>query len=412
MKPPPRSSSTVRGLVPGSPAGCLALALVTLGLGAIGFGLPERAQAQSLMAREGLGLPIDPLGARARGLGSAGIGLTGWSVSPVDPAASAGLGLPSISASLRPATTTLTDGREAGFTRFPTLAVSYPLGANVFSVQAGSFFDQEWEVRLERTLVLGGEEVPALDVYSSDGGIGRVQVGWARRIVPSLAVGMSFGTHVGTIERSFTRRIQAAGQVSEDFGAFGVRGRLRASGVLAGVGAVWDPLPLVRVGGSVLWSDDLTLEPSGSAAAVSGEYSVPLQLHGGGTVGLTQDLSLHLSGAYADWSDINEDLDQATSKGATWSYGGGVEWGGSTVLGRTFPLRLGARHRDLPFESGGEAAFERTLSGGFGLNLVEVEGEDDPRARADLGVERGTRDGGPVSESFWRITFTLRVSSG
>jgi hypothetical protein len=54
---------------------------------------PAGVSGQSLFARGGLGVPVEPIGARAKGMASLGIGLFGSSLSPVDPAA--GLEVPS-----------------------------------------------------------------------------------------------------------------------------------------------------------------------------------------------------------------------------------------------------------------------------------------------------------------------------
>ena len=48
---------------------------------------PARAAAQSLLNASGLGLPIEPLDARSRGLGGVPVGLFGASVLPTDPVA-------------------------------------------------------------------------------------------------------------------------------------------------------------------------------------------------------------------------------------------------------------------------------------------------------------------------------------
>ena len=52
---------------------------------ALGFwALPQGVGAQSPFGVQGLGLPLEPLDARARALGGTGIGLMGSSVLPTD----------------------------------------------------------------------------------------------------------------------------------------------------------------------------------------------------------------------------------------------------------------------------------------------------------------------------------------
>jgi hypothetical protein len=371
---------------------------------------PGRASAQSLLAAEGLGILSEPLDARARSLGSGGVGLPGWYLSDADPAASAGLSVPSAMATFQPATATLSGGENAGHTRFPAVAASYGYLGNVFSVYFGSFLDQEWEILTNRTIDLGsGEEVQAEDRFRSTGSVGRVRFGWSRTFYQSISVGLTVGRHLGTVERRFTRLLD-----SEDVGAgvevFGRLVRLRASGAVAGGGVAWDPSPLLRVAGSVSWSGDLVLTPTSDSLLDERQYRLPIEMKAGATFALAPDLALHLGGTYADWTETGEDLESGSSVGGTWSYGGGLEWGGSTLLGRPVPIRVGARQLDLPFRVDGEAATERAFSIGAGVNLVDFEAQ--PLARMELGIDRGSREGGSLAEDFWRVALTVRVASG
>ena len=370
---------------------------------------PTGVAAQSLLAAEGLGVLVESLDARSRALGGAGLGLTGSYLLDRDPAAGAGLSIPGATATLQSSTTTLTAGGTAGYTRFPVIAVSYPYRGNVFSVKMGSFLDQEWEAQSAQTLDLGGDEVDLVDGFTSTGSVGRVSFGWARTILESAAVGVTFGSYVGTMQRVFTRSLDPE-DVGIDVESFEAGGRLRASGVIVGAGVTWDPRPLLRVSSSILWSDDLTFSPTSDEPGEKGSYRIPLELRGGGTVTLTSVIALHLGLTFADWSDTGADLEEGTTRGGTWSYGGGLEWSGGTLLGRPIPIRLGARHRDLPFHSDGAPASERTLSGGFGLNLVDAE--EQPLARIEMGIERGNREAGSVSEDFLRVLVSVRIASG
>jgi hypothetical protein len=164
------------------------------------------------------------------------------------------------------------------------------------------------------------------------------------------------------------------------------------------------------VAGSVSWSGDLVLTPTSDTLLDEREYRLPMELKAGATFALTPELGLHLGTTYADWSETAEDLESGSSVGEIWSYGGGLEWGGSTLLGRPVPIRIGARQVGLPFGVAGEAATERTISVGAGVNLVDFESQ--PLARMELGIDRGSREGGSLSEEFWRVALTIRVASG
>ncbi|MSR22765.1 MAG: hypothetical protein EXR92_04360 [Gemmatimonadetes bacterium] len=370
-------------------------------------GHPRAMEGQSLLAGAGLGVPAEPLEARSRAMGGAGIGLSGWHLLAADPAAAAGLALPSVTATYQPARVTLSDGRSAGYARFPVLAALHPYGGNAFWVQFSSFLDQEWEVRSSRILIVSGVGVRANDLYRSIGGIGQVRLGWARQLSESLAVGLSVGSYVGTMERSFIRVVEPA-DLGSDVEPFVITGRWRASGKTAGLGIAWDPNPLVRIAGAASWSGDLVLTPFAGTIQEKGTYAIPIDLRAGGTVTLAEGLGLAVGVSYADWSETGRDLLDESTRGAAWSYGAGLEWSRVTIRGRAVPVRVGARRVDLPFLFAGEPVSEQIVSGGIGIHFLEREGV--PLARLEIGIENGSRKGGAIAEDFLRTTISIRVS--
>src|SRR5688572_11033762 len=78
---------------PSSAAGRFALLALLLAPGAL---TPQAGAAQSLLSAGGLGIPVDPLDARARALGGVAIGLTGGQLLPSDPVSAADLLVPSV----------------------------------------------------------------------------------------------------------------------------------------------------------------------------------------------------------------------------------------------------------------------------------------------------------------------------
>jgi hypothetical protein len=370
---------------------------------------PSMAAAQSHLSGGGLGLFAEPLDARSRALGSVGTGLSGWHISPTDPAALAGIDLPSITASLQPSTVSTDGAAEAGGARFPVFGVAYPFGDHVATLQFGSFLEQDWEARVEREISVGGETVTARDRYESLGGIGQVRLGWATRIGEDVAVGVTVGSYIGSMERHFTRELDPGG-VGPGVEPFRDRGRWRASGPAIAAGVAWDPSDLLRVSASVDWAGDLTLDPVAPTTGSEVVYPMPLTLRGGGTFTLTDGLALVVGVSRADWSGIDEALGGDAARGAAWSYGGGVEWSEMSLLGRGLPVRLGYTMRDLPFHFDGEPSEESSFSGGFGMDLSR--GETRSVARLDLSLERGSRSAGVFSEDYWRTTVSMRLAGG
>ena len=382
-----------------------ALALLVIA----GVMIPGAAGAQSLLSSGGIGVPADPLDARTRSLGGVGVGLAGWHLAPTDPAAAAGIFLPSASVTFQPGTVTPDGGVRTGQTRFPLLAASYPLRGNVFSIQLGSTYDQRWELRTEGKVMVGEVEVNAIDLYRSTGNIGRVQVGWARRLSETVAVGATAGSQVGSVQRTFTRGLDpaAVGLGIEDFVT---QARWRASGLALGGGVAWDPSELLRVAASFSWTNELRLAPAGGDAVETRSYSMPLEVRGGAMGTLAPGLSIAASVGWADWSKVAGEVGEDEVRSATWTYGAGLEWARAEFIGRTLPIRLGIRSQQLPFHFRGAPASETAFSAGVGLNLVDVQ--ELPAARVELGVEQGDRTAGDFSERFLRVSFSVRLAGG
>jgi len=369
--------------------------------------LPAAAQAQSLLSGFGLGLPGAPLDARSQALGSGGLGLSGWQILSSDLASSGGVDLPSISLTLQSSAVDL-GGTVFSQTRFPQIGFSVPWGWNVISLELGSYLQQDWTAQSSGFLSIGGIGVSSTDTFTSAGGIGRLQLALSRRLIESFSFGVSAGRYVGNVDRTFRRVIDGT-SIGQGVETYVSRGEWRASGLVIGAGFVFDPSPLLRVAGGVTWSDDLVLSPATNGSG-EGRYSMPLEVRGGGTLTLTPGVSLVLGATFADWTATRDDLASAVSgEGASLSYGGGIEYTRLSLAGRSIPLRVGARHADLPFGPvGRDAASEQTISGGIGVHLVD--GLEFPRATVDLGLEKGTRTGITSPESFWRLSLSFRVA--
>lgn len=373
--------------------------------------LASSAAAQSLFSAGGFGYPLEAIDARARALGSHGIGLTGVSLVPGFAVGMVDVGLPTIMGTMQPTWGSRSEnGVESDLqgTRFPSIGLAYPVGRRgVASLTFGSYLDQRWEVSRRGTVDLEGQVIEIEDLFRSDGGVSTVRLGWAQRLTPELAVGGSVGAHIGEVDRIFVRVYDTLpdGSVIEPFRQDRA---WRYSAPTVSLGALWDPLPIVRVGLNVAWSGALEGRPREEGLGETREIDLPLELSAGVSALLAPDLVLHGSLGYADWTETGADLTEGSAEPA-WRFGLGAEYQGFRALNRAFPLRLGYRRADLPFSFAGGDPSEWALSGGVGITLAQVEDER-PVARLDVALERGEREGGSISESFWRATFTLRAS--
>ncbi|MEX0979639.1 MAG: hypothetical protein WDZ89_01000 [Gemmatimonadota bacterium] len=386
-------------------APCLSVCLAFLLLS------PLPSEAQSLLSSGGFGIPVEPFDARARGMGSVGIGLFGGYVLPTDPSAAAELRLPTITASLQPTSGTIdfngVSGESSG-SRFPLLGVGYPVGERtVATLSFGSYLDQRWRAQSESTIVLAGENVSVTDAFTSDGGLSTIRIGAARRLTDQFAVGITGGVHTGELTRSFVRTFQGLPE-GEEIQPFETTGSWQMQAPTVAVGAHWDFQEFFRLAGSVTWSGSLEISDNRPDADEVRKLDLPVEYRLGASAILTSRVSMNAGVGYADWTDAGAALEEGESTGAVWNFGGGLEWEGPTLIGRSFPIRLGYHRGDLPFEFGGSAPSESALSGGFAINFSQVE--NIPLARLDVAVERGTREAGALSESFWRSTFSLRLS--
>ena len=357
-------------------------------------------------------MPLSPLDARARALGSPGVGLMGPSLTPVNVASAARILLPTGQITLQPH---WVDGDLNGEpvsthgTRFPHLGLAYPVrtlnGTAVLHI--GSFLDQRWEVRESTDQEILGETVPVTDIFKSDGGVSTVQLGWAQRVGDRLSLGVGVGSRIGSVIRTFQRIIDPGGSFSVS--PYRTGGEWQYSGLTATAGFQWDPFGALRLGGSVHWSQDLKAKALAAADETTATFDIPTEYRIGATGILTPRLHLSAGMTFADWKPSGDLLDPTSVAGSVLGFGTGLEWAGPTWGIRTFPIRLGYMQTELPFTFQGQSPTEEAFTGGIGLNLVPLT--SGYMAVADLGFERGSRDSGSLSESFWRVSVTLRVGS-
>ena len=388
------------------PAVVLFLALA-LALGA------APAAAQSLLDAGGFGATVDAVDGRGRGLGSVGPGLFGTGVTPGDPGAALDLSVPTVAFSMQSSWLKVDQvaGRtEVSGSRFPALGIAYPVrNWGILTATYGGVLDQRWTMVREEQLDLGtgGGGASATDEFVSDGGVAAARLGFARRVSPRLGVAVAVGSFTGTVVRGFTRSFDSLDE-GLSVATFRSAGKWGYSGVTATFGLVFDVAEVLRAAGTITWAASLNAEPTEGTEGTARKYDMPLEFRGGVSGTLAPGFSAVLSASYADWAGTAADLREATTAGAALTLGAGLEWEGLTALGRPLPLRFGWRRARLPFGFDGEIPVESTLAGGFGLVLQRAGPL--PLAQVDVGVERGSRSAGAVSENFWRSTVSLRLA--
>ncbi len=372
------------------------------------------SHAQSVLASRGLGYPIEPLDARARGLGGVTVGLPEPSFSMINPAAPVGLPAPGFVVTFQPDQYDATAGTASASgttSRFPLLQAAFPVGGRVTgSIGYGSFLDQHWQVEQADSLDLSGGRVGVTDRFVSTGAVARLRVGAGYRATDRLAVGIAADVLTGAVRDSSIRVL------GDDFTASTSGVTYRYSGIGLSAGARWTPSEALTLAAAVTGGGEITAkETDESGDADDGvreekSYGRPIEADVGASARVAQNAVVAASARWTGWSAVGDEL-TAESGGArdALSASLGVEYEGVRLLGRPLPLRLGARYSQLPFRWGveGDTEFpeERALSAGAGLRLAGG------LARLDAAAERGQRGGGSAGfeEPFWRFSFSLSV---
>ncbi len=377
-------------------AGLAALALLAVHAGG--------ASAQSALAARGLGYPIEPLEARARGMGGVALGLPEPSFSMVNPAGAVGLLAAAVSVTFQPDFFDATAGSEAtdGTTaRFPTVQAAFPTrGRFTVSVGYGSFLDQNYRVTRSDSMTLSTGRVAVEDRFRSQGGVARFRGGVGYQVSPRLAVGVALDAFTGAVRDTSLRFIT-------DLTPAQSAATITYTGLGAAAGVRWTPLPALTVAGAVSGGGELNADVDDETAG-DRSYALPLTLDAGASARVTGHTVLALSGRWAGWSAADGDILNRGGARDALNASAGLEYDGLTILGQPFPLRLGARMARLPFRwlsTDAEFPDERAVSAGIGARLARGA------ALFDAAIERGTRggDAAVLDEAFWRGSISVTV---
>ena len=382
---------------------------------ALALFLPSTLAGQSVLGSSGLGMKLEPLDAIQRALGGVGGTTRTATVIPGNPVASLDILAPTIAFTIQPHWGKYTLGSERGnflTTRFPVLGFAYPLGTDgVFTLTAGSQFDQNWSIESRDSLAVGGESVGFTDTFLSDGAISAIQVGWARRWSTTLSFGATVGVYRGGLERSFRRTFDQAAADSvalqNPIQRVLTGERWVHSGPLASLNMSWDPSPNLQVGATVGWGGTINVNPAEGAQGDSREVSVPLEFKVSTNALLAPTLALNVGLASSNWTDLGDPSVDAVGGGRVLSYGAGLEWEALSFWAGGLPLRVGFHQSELPFRFLENQVEESTISFGFSVVLAQALGL--PLAAVDVAFETGNRDSGEFNERFRRLTVTTRV---
>ncbi len=242
------------------------------------------AQAQSLLSARGLGLPLEPVDARARALGGLPVGLPDAQMSLVNPAAAVGLPAAGLTVTFQSDAVTGTGaGQAQDYTtaRFPVVQLAFPMGERlVTTLGYAAVLDQNWAVEHVDSILITGEQTTIQDRFRSSGGVARLRGGVGYRLLPRLDVGAAVDVYTGAL-RDTVYRIFPIG-IAPSITASTYEWR----GVGFSAGARWRGNAL-SLSAAVAGGGSLTAEAQDSGG-VSKDYSLPLQVDAGGSARIAQ----------------------------------------------------------------------------------------------------------------------------
>jgi len=364
------------------------------------------AGAQSLLASRGLGYPLEPLDARARGLGGLTTGLAEPVPSFINPASAAGIPAAAFVVAVQPDRFSASGpGVDASGTtvRFPLLLGVFPVSQRLaVQVGYGSYLDQHWQVQQTDSITLSTGKVEVNDRFVSSGAVARLQGALAYRLTERLSLGVSADVLTGAAHDSTVREIGGL-QTAES----GVTNTY--SGVMGGVGVRWQPGTAFSASAAVHGGGRIRAHSeSDSTSLETKDYTSPVRADVGASGRLNERTVLAASASWTGWSSLNDELAGSGGARDAASVTAGVEYTGFSFARKAIPLRLGARYAQLPFRwSGMDAAYpnERAISAGLGWSF------GGRAAMLDAAAERGWRGGSAagIDEPYWRLSFSVQV---
>lgn len=359
------------------------------------------AAAQGTLSTQGFGYPAGGLSTHAEGVGGS-IAETD-PLSPVNPASLATWGRPGLYLQYDPEFRHVqANGASDNTTtaRFPLLSGALNVGPRVtIGISSTTFLDRTWQTsNTGYAHFATGDSSLYNESFSTDGAINDVRLAGSFLVLPSVSIGLA--AHVLTGQN---RLLIARTFADTNFATFSQAATLSYTGHSFTGGIDWRPTPTLSLGvsgdaGGTMnaFRNDTTL----SSARVPKRFGV-------GTVfGGVSGLLLSANAEWHGWSALNGLAESEIKAVDGWDWGVGAEVRAPSLFGQEFPLRLGYRHRILPFEANEADVHETDYSLGLGIPVSRG------RSRIDLSLTRANRSASiaDVSEHAWILSagFFLR----
>jgi hypothetical protein len=361
-------------------------------------GVTARASTQGTLSTQGFGYPPGQISTHAASLGG-GLAETD-PLSPINPAALADWVRSGLYVQYSPEYRSVKSdvGSDNTMTvRFPVMMGAITAGSRVvIGLSTSTLLDRTWETHRTGYTSTGSDSALFSEDFTSSGAINDIRLGVAYGITPALWIGV--GGHIFSgDDRLKIQRLSA----DTTFTPFIQQSRLSYSGSGISGGVAWRPSPALllgasgRVGGRIeTFRNDTSL----THATVPARWGVGASFTG------VSGLLIAARADWVGWSSLGDLGRDGLGVTDAWDMGAGMELRGPALFGLALPVRVGYRHRTLPFTVGDFKIVENSFSFGAGIPI------SGGRSRIDLGVERANRGSASgISEKAWILSAGFMV---
>ncbi|MDQ2767972.1 MAG: hypothetical protein M3Y30_12550 [Gemmatimonadota bacterium] len=354
------------------------------------------AAAQGTLSTQGFGYPAGGLSTHAEGVG--GSIAENDPLSPVNPADLSGWGRPGLYFQYDPEFRSLQANGNSDHTltaRFPVIAGALNIGSRfTLGISSTTYLDRTWATSFTGYAHFqGGDSSLYNQRFSTDGAINDVRAALSFSVLPTLSVGIA-----GHVLTGQNRLLIARTFADTNFALFSQSSTLSYTGHSVGGGVSWRPLPIISVG--VSGDAGGTMNSFRNDTSLS-SARVPKRFGFGTVFGGVSGLLLSANAEWNGWSAMNGLAESEVKAVDGWDWGLGAEVRAPSLFGQEFPLRLGYRHRILPFEANEAEVRESDYSLGLGIPVSRG------RSRVDIAVTRANRNSAlpDVQEHAWIMSF-------
>ena len=356
------------------------------------------ARAQGNVSTQGFGYPPGQVSAGAAALGGGPAETDAQSA--LNPAALAGWVRPGVYFEYAPEFRSVSANGTQDHTttsRFPLVGGAIMLGNRLtVGVSVSTLLDRTWETTRSGFDHFTVDSVPFTENFKVSGAIDDVKAGLSFAVFNSLWIGAAADVFSGDNNLVISRTSQ-----DTTVQPFSQAARLSYSGNGASAGIMWQPGAQVAIGVSGRIGGRLT---SYRNDTVLTRATAPKRAGAGITFTGLPGLVLAFRTDWEGWASMNGLGQPGLQVTNTWDYGGGAEFKGPVALGGPMAIRIGYRHRGLPFLVDSARIIETSYSGGVGFLLAQG------RSRIDVTLVRALRNGlQGVSEKAWTAEFGITV---